>query len=299
VQDAKPETSPEVTAEVDRLTQLSLDRWLAHEMRLQRVAQKLQLSGGELCGNDVGPILGFAVAGRGSVPRSLSTAAERRYPDERLRVIAVFPGMAAEQSGIQLDDVVLAVDGSEAKSELAVYRPKPVDAEAVVVRVARAGQELELRVPSTPGCAYPAVLYDSDELNARSSPRKRLTGFPTTLLRELEHDEQLAFIIGHEIGHLIIGPVNPLLQSNYETENQADYIGVYLTVRAGFPFDAEDVRVFDVISLADVTTIDRRTPTHPVTPARTFALRETLREIEQKRSSGAALVPAAKSLLAR
>ena len=292
---AGDETSPEI----ERLVQLSLDRWLAHEMRLQLVAQKLQVSGADLCGKDVGPVLGLAVTSRDSVPQILAKAAEKRYPDEHLRVTAVFPGMAAERAGLRPDDVLLTVAGAAAKSAFAVYLPKRVDAETVAVRVARAGQELELQIPVTRGCAYPAVLYPGDELNAFSSTRQRFAAFPTTLLRELERDEQLAFVVGHELGHIIMARVHPAFRNSYETENQADYVGVYLTVRAGFAFDAADVSVFDVITLGDVNGIDRRTATHPVTPARTFALRETLREIEQKRSSGVALLPSDRSLLER
>ena len=293
-----PPASPEETAETARLSQLALDRWLANEIRLQRISQQVQLRGRPLCGEDLAPVLGFGVVGRESVPRILAAAAEARYPDERVRVIDVFPGMAAEQSGLRVDDVVLAVGSADVRSPLAVYRPRRAVGDTVALRILRGDQELEIRIPHTPGCAYPATLALGSEVNAHSFLRSRVTVFPVGLLRAVESDEQLAFVLGHEMGHIILHRTQMSL-SRYETENQADYIGAYLAVRAGFPLDPEDVKIFDLLSLGDVNVIDRRSSTHPVTPARSFALRETLREIEHKRTSGVALVPSEKSRLSR
>ncbi len=293
-----PLASVEASAEALRLSELALDRWLENEIRLQRISQQVQLRGRALCAEDLAPVLGFAAAGRKSVPRLLATAAQARYPDDGMRDIVVFPGMAAEQGGLRVDDVVLSVGSTAVKSPLAVYRPRRVITDSVALRVSRAGEELEIRIPHTPGCAYPARLSARDEVNAHSSLRSRVTIFPTGLLRAVERDEQIAFVLGHEIGHIILHRAE-LSLDGYETENRADYLGAYLAVRAGFELEPEDVQIFDLLSLGDVNVIDRLSSTHPVTPARSFALREALREIEHKRTSGVALLPSERSPLSR
>jgi hypothetical protein len=297
----KPEPSPQVVAEAARLSQLALDRWLENEVRLQRISQRVRLAGAEFCGDEVSPVMGFAAAGRESesVPRLLTKAIESRYPDERFRVLEVFPGMAAETGGVRAGDVLLAIGRSRVGSQLSVYRPTDIEQGAIALRVSREGQEFELRIPNIPGCAYPAELFPADSPGAFSIPRRRMTYLPTGLLRAIDSDEQIALVVGHEIAHLIIARVERRFLDSYETENQADYIGAYLAVRGGFVLDPEDATLFDVIMLGDVRTIDRLSPTHPVTPARTFALRETLLEIDEKRRSGAALVPAEKNRLSR
>src|SRR5262245_4835389 len=101
--------SPQEIAEGERLLRLGLDRWLERDVRLQRISQQLRLHGRELCGSDVGPVMGFAVAGRKTLPGLFSRPAAAAFPDDRMRVIGVFPGMAAEAAGLRVGDVVLAL----------------------------------------------------------------------------------------------------------------------------------------------------------------------------------------------
>jgi beta-barrel assembly-enhancing protease len=285
-------------AEASRLSQLALDRWLEHEIRLQRISQQLRVAGRELCGSDLTPVLGITVSGTEAVPESLVSAAELRFGDERMRVVDVFPGMAAEAAGVKVDDVVLSVGGRGVRSETSVYRPVS-PGEPLALRVSRGGQELELQISNALGCGYASGLLILELVNAAASSGERSTYFTNAMMRALDSDVHLAFVVGHELGHIIIDRVAETNDGRQADEAQADYIGAYLAVRAGYPLDVEDVRLFDALSLGDLNTIDRRSRTHPVTPARTVALRETLLEIEQKRRAGEPLIPSGKSPLTR
>ncbi len=285
-------------AEATRLSGLALERWLEHEIRLQRVSQQLRVAGRELCGDDLTPVLGLTVSGTDAVPESLKGAAELRFGDARMRVVSVFPGMAAEAAGVKVDDVLLAVGGLGVRSETSVYRPSQTG-EPLALRVSRDGRELELQVSNALGCGYASGLAILELVNAFAQPSTRATYFTNAMLRALDSDVHLAFVVGHELGHIIIDRVAGTNAGSQADEAQADYIGAYLAVRAGYPLDAEDVRLFDVLSLGDLNAIDRRARSHPITPARTFALRETLGEIEQKRRAGEPLLPSGTSPLTR
>ena len=79
-------------------------------------------------------------------------------------------------------------------------------------------------------------------------------------------------------------------------EKEADYMGVYLAVRAGY----------DVSNAADFwrrmaiehpgSVKQNYLSTHPSTPERSVGIERTVREIERKRSRGLALVPRRKDV---
>jgi beta-barrel assembly-enhancing protease len=285
-------------AEVTRLSGLALDRWLEHEVRLQRISQQLRVAGRELCGSELTPVLGITVSGTRAVPEPLQEAAELRFGDQRMRVVSVFPGMAGDAAGVEVDDVVLSVGGLGVRSEIGVYRPSSTD-EPLALRISRGGRELDIPVSNALGCGYASQLGIFEVVNAFARPSARATYFTSAMLRALDSDVHLAFVVGHELAHIIIDRVAETRGGRQADEAQADYIGAYLAVRAGYPLDAEDVRLFDVLALGDLNAIDRRAQTHPITPARTLALRETLAEIEQKRRAGEPLIPSERSPLTR
>jgi beta-barrel assembly-enhancing protease len=291
--------SPLEIAEAERLSQRALDHWLESEVRLQRISQRVRVAGRELCGDDVSPVLGLTVSGTMAVPEALQLAAEQRFGDGRMRVVRLFPGMAAERAGVKQGDIVVSVESGKVTSEMSVYRLAPSQAATVSLRIVRDGEEREIQVENDRGCAYSSQLTIQEEVNAFAASGLRGTFFTTAILRELERDEELAFVVGHELAHIIIERVADERSRGQENEAQADYIGAYLAVRAGFPLDEEDMRVFDALALGDLSAIERTSRSHPVTAARAFALRQTLAEIEEKQSAGAALMPSGKGPLAR
>jgi hypothetical protein len=294
-----PTASGAEIAEAERLSLRALDRWIEHDSRLQRVSQRMRVAGRELCGGDVAPVLGLAVSGHGAVPESYRAAARVRFAGAGLYVVAVFPGMAAAAAGVEAGDVLLEIASSSVRAERDVYRPRAMLDPAIALRVLRDGTELLLTAESTQGCAYPARLTIAEVVNAAARPSARETYFNTALLREVHDDDQLALVVGHEIAHIILGRVLRTWSSRRDTEAEADYIGAYLAARAGHDLDVGDIEVFDTLVFGNVDAVGRRSRTHPITSARTLALRETLDEIERKRRAGEPLEPSERSPLLR
>jgi Zn-dependent protease with chaperone function len=109
------------------------------------------------------------------------------------------------------------------------------------------------------------------------------------LVRVLD-DARLAFVIGHEMGHGILGRGGHRSRSAPEAEAQADYLGAYLAARAGYELPEGDM--WERLQRDLVTLDDReRGQSHPATYERTIALRETVAEIRAKMAAGTPLTP--------
>lgn len=148
-------------------------------------------------------------------------------------------------------------------------------------------------------CRFPVRLEESAVLNAHAN--SRFLSISRPMIDLTADDHQLALVLGHELAHVVMGhtirdfgaQVSRVFDSgrDKDDERQADYVGLYLTVRAGY--DA-----------SRAITLWRRMGTvqpqiihgdqiHPGTAERYVALRQTAHEIAAKRSAGRLLLPSA------
>lgn len=180
-------------------------------------------------------------------------------------VIVVVPGGPAAQAGLRPGDVLLAIDGSGIPPETALAAP--FDAARAHTR-ADTVRDLLARTKSTPfaisllrngapttvtvtprlACPSYVHLARSDQRNAYADGRHVFT--TTGLLSTTRNDDELAFIIAHEMAHNILhhavvmrgsavkhGIGRTLGRSGRivrDTEREADALGGTLMLDAGF-----------------------------------------------------------------
>lgn len=145
-------------------------------------------------------------------------------------------------------------------------------------------------------CDYNIKLLYSPAVNAYATGREIRV---TTGMMEFANDDEIAIIVGHELGHnelshirkIITNRVLSLGAARYtrQFENEADYAGLYYAARAGYEIDNAP-ELWRRIAKRSLKSIDKPR-SHPTTPERFLRLRQTVLEIRLKRESGEDLRP--------
>ena len=119
------------------------------------------------------------------------------------------------------------------------------------------------------------------------------------MMNFVKDDDELALIIGHELGHNTMGHIRKVVTNlilsaggtryTRPFESESDYVGMYYMVRAGYdPTNVEDVwRRLAVTNPKSVV----RAKTHPTFPNRYLRIAATRDEINNKKAAGEPLLP--------
>ena len=236
------------------------------DARVAAVAYRLALAGRPLCTESY-PLTGMLLHHLAEyAPEERRLIIQRTRIERGPGVLTVLEGTPAAQAGLVAGDVLVSVNGRAFPSPAAIaaerkrkkmrLRLEATEAQLeealrrgpVELKVLRGGRELTLTLDSVPGCIGRVRLARSSQTNAFS-----LRGYvimTTKMLRYLRSDDELAVVLGHELGHSILrhegmrgeeGLFESLgiKPSNiWRREEQADRFGLRLMAAAGFDLDA-------------------------------------------------------------
>ena len=173
-------------------------------------------------------------------------------------VIAIVPGGPAAAAGVRAGDVLLAIDGVPLPPEPGLAEPFAAPraharADAIADLLARPetrsltllrdGVAVAVQVHPRPTCPSQVHLARSDQRNAFADGRHVF--LTTGLLARLSNDDELAFVIAHELAHNILGHAAILRAAKVsgqpgrkqlvrQTERDADQLAGELLLDAGF-----------------------------------------------------------------
>lgn len=223
----------------------------------------------------------FEIADR---PHLALTQALDRGPE----VVVVVRSAPADTADIWPGDVVLATDGAAIPDDAEANRPFDATRARVrsdrladlvtgsagvphTVTLLRRGERITVRLDARPACPSRVHLARSDQRNAYADGRHVF--LTTGLLALLSGDDQLAFVIAHEMAHNILG--HAALQragaSVRVEERDADRLGGELMLDAGYD------PIVGVQALTKLGGLDlgiRLFASHDSTPARIAAMRQ-------------------------
>jgi Zn-dependent protease with chaperone function len=299
-------------------------------VRLQEVSTRISHAAAPMCPDSTRPTIGLGVVFAAAFKEEFRQAARTAYGIAGANVVtAAVRGLPAERAGVMKGDVVTSVNDApfihSAAGEDALQRALAAGG-AIRLGVERQGRPLAFTVTPVPICDMPVLVAGADDVNAAADGRKVVIFLG--MLRFADSEDDLALVIGHELGHnlrhhieakrrnaaagamagsvldvllatvggipatRVLGAVGRRMSADaYSTqfEGEADYIGLYLAARAGFAIEGGP-EFWRRMGVARPGAITHA-KTHPTTAERSVALAETIREIHDKQARGVELMP--------
>jgi hypothetical protein len=283
----------------------------AADQRVADVAYRIVTANVALC-PDVKPQTGLVLQSALEYrPRLRADVEAAFHIDDRAAIEAVADGSPAAAAGLQRDDILIAVNGrllptpapppasgpDDRPTSLAPVESALAAIDAALaagparVRVQRGAAQLEATLASQPGCAYDARVLPGP---SRDASADGLSVFISVgLVDYAKSDDMLALALGHEFAHDLLRHHHQLDESGRSSppsayrlaEQQADYVGLYLTARAGYDISqAPDFWRQLPSKFGDI----RWAPSHR---ERAVSLAATRDEIIGKRQRGEPLTP--------
>ncbi|HEX8258446.1 MAG TPA: M48 family metallopeptidase [Allosphingosinicella sp.] len=294
----------------------------AEDHRVAEIGYRMGLAGRPFCAEPY-PLTGLLLQHLGEYAAADQKQAMTEFGlDRGPGVLAVVAGSPAARAGLAAGDIMLAVNGAPLAPASGMPRPGRGDAarravEAVEGRieaelrkgparltVARGGDELTVELSSVAGCPARVRLARSGQMNAFANRGYAIV--TTALLGFIRSDDELAVVLGHELGHVILKHPEQLEAEGVPgrgflrafgkngsrvraTEIAADGLGLRLASAAGY--DAAAAIPYWRRYYASFDSLPRLFRTHPGLRERERLAQETLAELRAGGSDAGAERP--------
>ncbi len=249
-------------------------------------------------------------------------------------VVTVVPkNTPGSNAGLQRGDVITKLNDEVIPADVTAKKladaiKKHTDAsftagKPLMMTVARNGQNSTKSVSPVLACDFYLAVEDKNDVNAFADGKGIV--FSKGMMKFAENDDELAVVMGHELGHNLnrhidakktnlaggmlldvlagaVGGVNTggmfsgMAANAYsqDFEREADYVGLYLTARAGYEID-HAANFWRRMAVENPATIKQsHTASHPATAERFVSLDATVDEIQDKLAKKQKLQPDSK-----
>ena len=264
--------------------------------RLHRVSAPIMQANTELCPKTRLDI-GVATHSLEAYSKQMKPAAARELgAKDHPSIFNVLTGSTADQAGLRRGDVILDLKGAPLSASSKKFQTLLENSEESI-RIKRGTRILPVKIDPQEICNYPVKLSLSSTVNAYASGRK--ITMTAGMMNFVEDDDELALIVGHELGHNTMGHVRKIVTNfilsaggtryTRPFESESDYVGMYYMVRAGYdPSNVEDF--WRRLALTNPKSVVRA-KTHPTFPDRYLRIAATRDEINMKQNKGLPLLP--------
>lgn len=295
----------------------ALEALRANDLRVESIGFALATDALPLCQNGV-PRSGILVQLASLFDAEIRADAVALFHlDRGPAITGVVSGSAADRAGVRAGDRLLAINGAEAVdlvpptsrariegyTALIAWIDAALEKGPIRLKLERDGRVFEISYAGDSGCPSLFQVTLSRSLNAQADGNT--VAISEEIIAYTIDDDELAFVIGHELAHNILRHRERLDRDHVErgvlrsfgrnpaliraTEAEADYYGVYLAARAGYDaqaaarFWARLARRHRLRFLSDHT--------HPADPQRIAMLTATAAEIAARRAASQPLLP--------
>jgi beta-barrel assembly-enhancing protease len=152
-------------------------------------------------------------------------------------VSVIVPGSPAARAGLRPRDAIESINGVIENGAEAVRKLLEVGG-PFSITVNRQGHQLRIKVPAEAGCASRVVVIPSRKADAGADGTT--VRIRSAIVDNTANDDELAFIIAHEMAHNILGHPQMLEKQGRRrarvlaTEIEADQLGLKLMKAAGY-----------------------------------------------------------------
>jgi len=283
----------------------------AMQARLLDVSYPLLTAAAEWCPFDQEPTYGFLL-------RDEAGPAGAEHPSPGRVVVAyVHSRLPAALVGLSVDDVILRVNTVNVTGDSAdkvgglIGRLTRAKIQPLQLDVLKGGDSRTIAMSAVPACHYAMQVLDTSIINGITDGRR--IGVTSGALQFFLSDDELGWVVAHEIAHNILSHVQnaklhamlriflaargegsgtiATMPPRPSLESQADYVGAYLMARAGYDLSAIK-RVWERLERIEALQTGQKpglAQTHPPTKERLASFEITLQEIEAKRGAGTKL----------
>ena len=305
--------------------EIALKEMENRNQRLQDVARPLLTANVDLCGQAVAPYTGMFLQTEATAPKDFKAAMGRVYGLDKYPTVIMLTKGSPAAKVLQVGDVITQVNGKSLKTGKAGLQAikdteEAMDAAAPLnLSIRRKGTEQTVAVKMVMACDDPMIYENDDQVNAYADGTA--IHINKGIMNFAKNDTELAIVIGHELAHNTRGHmearqgnalIGTLLGAAVTVatgvdvtrlgsdigagahaqgfESEADYVGLYLTARAGYPID-EAPLLWRRMGADNPESIHLEGSDHPSTAKRYLALDATVKEIKAKQAKGQPLVP--------
>jgi Zn-dependent protease with chaperone function len=320
----------DIKAEKEKQQEIAFDTLIKRQKRLYDVSFPLLAASSSMNINDVRPVGGFMFCTKDAYPKDYQDIAKRYFNiGDKPVIYYVHPKFPAAKVGIKTGDRLINYNGSvltgKSFKEInnILQQSQLSKNNQITMVVEREGQIMDFKMEGIPCSKYFMGVVPNDQINALSDGSNIVVY--SGLIRYVENDDELAFVVAHEIAHNVLGHIgkkrgNVLLGSVLDVlilattgvstggafgqvggaafskgfEFEADYAGLYIAARAGY--DVSSAANFWRRLAAEYPKSMEKAfaASHPSTPERFVAMEKTIQEIKEKQKLGKPLIPESK-----
>ena len=314
-----------VRVEQERQQALAIAAEWQRLRRLDAIAGRMRMAASGLCAETTW-WSGFRLADLYSYGDFMPSASRRAGLSEVPELNVVVPGSPTARAGLKEGDSILSINGARpplgkkavgSLMETIIRAYRSADP-SLRISVLRGVRTIDTVVTPEVACSHAVDLARSAETNAFADG---VNVFVTTGMMRFATDGELAFIVGHELAHNVLGHIDATrtnsligallggviegltgaygmtdtgaarggLAFSQDFEAEADYLGLYLHARAGYDIDAAK-EIWRKLAIESPANIDFAL-THPTTAERFVALDVYAKEIRRKQAAGRTWAP--------
>lgn len=308
-----------VASEARKQRELAVKTHFTQSARLEAIAWPILRHNADLCKNNTRQSAGFTLRNVHHYKDAdmQQAARDALHMDSHARIYMLNAQSPAAEAGISEGDIVSAINGKHIPATGAapgviasIMKASANTASWTVETVNAAGDSHRHVIDTVSICDFGVRLDESDTVNAFADGRNII--LTQGMLRFTENEQELSLVVGHEIAHNImqhisakttnylLGTLLDLAAASYgvntqnafgkmsanaysqDFEAEADYVGMYLIARAGYPLDgsADFWRKMAAIHPGSITS--NHASSHPATPERFIAIEQSVEEIKRK-----------------